>query len=175
MNDVCPNYHPLGGKIEGKQNYSCLNQTAWMLIRQLKENFNHTHVFDLKITVFFISDEADPNNDWMKGWNFIRIGLDILEMRNSLPVSRIELYEFSLVTLMSYPKSINRIKENHFFASWLYGHLAPLASIITDAQYSLSPAFYRHLLNSISLRLFSTSSSHLNLELPLLLLPFGLL
>jgi hypothetical protein len=66
-------------------------------------------------------------------------------MRNNLSVSRIEPDEFSLVTLLSCPESINRIKENNLFAPWLYGRLGSLASLITEAHYSLSPAFYRHL------------------------------
>ena len=52
----------------------------------------------------------------------------------------------------------------------LYGPLTALASLIMDAHSSLSTAFYRHLLNFISRTSFSTSSSHLTLGLPLLLL-----
>jgi len=34
-------------------------------------------------------------------------------MRNIMPLSRNELDDFSVVTLLSYPKSINRSKEYH--------------------------------------------------------------
>ena len=57
----------------------------------------------------------------------------------------------------------------------LYGPLWAWTSLIVDAHSSLSTAFCRHLLTFTSRRFFSTSSSHRNLGLPLLLLPFGLL
>jgi hypothetical protein len=104
-----------------------------------------------------------------------RIGFYVFEMRNIMPVSRIELDYFSAVTLLSYPESINRSNENNLLAPWLYGPLGPLAPLITEAHSSLSTAICRHLLSFISLRSFSTSTSHLHLGLPLLLLPSGFL
>jgi len=50
-----------------------------------------------------------------------------------------------------------------------------LDPLITDTHSSLSTAFCRHLLTFYSRRSFPTYSSHLNLVLPLLLLPSGLL
>ena len=63
----------------------------------------------------------------------------------------------------------------YLLTPWLYDPLRALASWITDAHSSLSTAFCHHLLNFISRRSFSTSSSHLNLCLPLLPLLSGLL
>ena len=53
-------------------------------------------------------------------------------------------------------------------------HLILQPSSITDVHSSLSTAFCRHLLTFVSRKSFSTSSVHLNLGLPLLLLLFGL-
>jgi len=63
----------------------------------------------------------------------------------------------------------------YLLTPWLYGPLTALAPLITDANSSLSAAFCRHQLTFICHRSFSTSSSHHNLGLPLLLLPSGLL
>ena len=63
----------------------------------------------------------------------------------------------------------------YYHALWLYGPLTTLASLITGALPFLSTAFCHHLLTIISHRCFSTSSSHLNLCLPILLFPSGLL
>ena len=58
---------------------------------------------------------------------------------------------------------------------WLYGPLRSLAFFTTDAYSSLLNALCRHLLTSLSHRSLSTFSSHLNLGLPFLLFPSGLL
>jgi hypothetical protein len=64
------------------------------------------------------------------------------------------------------------------FAYSRFGTTAPralMASLTTDAHFSLSTAFFCHLLTLISSRNFLTSSSHQNLGLSILLLPAGLL
>ena len=71
------------------------------------------------------------------------------------------------------PQSNNT--NNHLLWPWFYGPLRDLASLTTDAHSSLSTAFCRQLLTFISHRSFSTSSSHLNLTFPLLLLSSDLL
>jgi len=63
----------------------------------------------------------------------------------------------------------------YLLTPWFYSPLRALASFITEAHSSLSNAFSLHLLIFISLRSFSTSSSHLSVGLHLLLLPCGLL
>jgi len=57
----------------------------------------------------------------------------------------------------------------YFHTLWLYSPLTALASLITGALPSLSTVFCHHLLTFISHRFLSTSSSHLNLCLLLLL------
>ena len=63
----------------------------------------------------------------------------------------------------------------YFHTLWLYGPLTALVPLITGALPSLSTASCHRLLTFISHRSFSTSSSHLNLCLLLLLFPSGLL
>ena len=57
---------------------------------------------------------------------------------------------------------------------WLYGPRTALATLNTGAHSSLSTAVCHRLLTFISRRSFSTSSTHINLGLPLLPLPSGL-
>jgi len=73
-------------------------------------------------------------------------------MRNITPLSRSELDDFSVVSLLSYHESINKSKENHFLAPRIYCPLGPLAYLITDEHSSFSTAICRHLFNFISLR-----------------------
>ena len=58
----------------------------------------------------------------------------------------------------------------HSHTPRLYGPLTALAFLTMNAHSSLSNAFYPYLLTFISCRSFSTSSSHLKLGLPILLL-----
>ena len=58
---------------------------------------------------------------------------------------------------------------------WLYGFLTALSSLNADTHSSLLIVLCHHLLTFICRRTFSASSGHLNLGLPLLLLPSGLL
>ena len=58
---------------------------------------------------------------------------------------------------------------------WLYGSLTAVVSLITDVHTSMSPSYSLHLLTFITRTSFSTSSSHLSLDIPLLLPPTGLL
>lgn len=62
----------------------------------------------------------------------------------------------------------------YLLTHWLYGSLTVVVSLITDSHSSLSSSYCLHLLNFIYHTSFSTSSSHLSLDLPLLL-PTGLL
>jgi len=57
--------------------------------------------------------------------------------------------------------------------AWLRGPVRALTSLITYAHLSLFTAFCRHLLTFISRTSFCTSSTHLSLGLPFLLLPSG--
>jgi len=66
-------------------------------------------------------------------------------------------------------------RKMYLITPWFYGPLRALASLIMNAHSSLSNAFSLHLLTVISLRSCYTSSSHLSLVLPILLLPSGLL
>ena len=63
----------------------------------------------------------------------------------------------------------------YLLTPWLSGPLRAVACLNTDAHSCLSSAFCRHLLTIISLRSFPTSSIHLTLGLPLVLLPSCLL
>jgi len=58
----------------------------------------------------------------------------------------------------------------HSRIPWLFGPLRTLANIIKVTHSSLSTAFCRHLLNFISLKSFSNTSSLLSLGLPVFLI-----
>ena len=73
------------------------------------------------------------------------------------------------------PTYIHRYLHTYLLIPWLYSPLRALASLITDANSSVSAALCRHLLTSVSLKSFSKSSNYLNLGLPILLLPTGFL
>jgi len=63
----------------------------------------------------------------------------------------------------------------YLLTPWLYGPLRDLAFLNMNAYSSLSTFISHHLITFISNRYFSTSSSHLNLGLSLLLLSSGLI